>query len=279
MVGTAMSWLLLDIDFYANGLFNHDITALILSNGQLTTAADDAKNSAFISLVGLPGYFLSYYFIDKIGRKNIQITGFYVMTLLYLVCSLGHDWFVSSDGAADPNLDYIKRMCYLLVYSFTFTFSNFGPNTTSFVIPGEIYPAEVRATAHGISAACGKLGAAVGAYYFPRLDYTDSMLSCAAVAATGVLVTHFFIPRYTSQDLTYENSYLPLEHACLAPNEDIAEQYNMRNQKSGLIHVIDSSMDLELLLDTEEGLEGKPKGGINKSSSSAANLSDRDREA
>ena len=56
---------------------------------------------------------------------------------------------MSSDGAADPNLDYIKRMCYLLVYSFTFTFSNFGPNTTSFVI-WEIYPAEVRATAHGI---------------------------------------------------------------------------------------------------------------------------------
>jgi len=35
--------------------------------------------------------------------------------------------------------------------------SNFGPNTTTFVIPGEIFPAEVRATCHGLSAACGKL--------------------------------------------------------------------------------------------------------------------------
>ncbi len=253
MLGTALSWFLLDIDFYANGLFNHDITALIFSDGKLTTAADDAKNSAFITLVGLPGYFLSYCFIDRIGRKNIQMTGFYMMTLLYLICSVAHDWFMSTDGTSDPSTARFKKFGYLLVYSFTFTFSNFGPNTTSFVIPGEIYPAEVRATAHGISAASGKLGAAVGAYWFPRLDYTDSMLFCAAVAAAGVVVTYFFIPRYDSLDLMYENSYLPLEHACLAPNSRLTEQYNMLNKKSGLIHVIDSSVDLELLIEATEG--------------------------
>ena len=258
MLGTALSWFLLDIDFYANGLFNHDITALILSNGQLTTAADDAKNSAFITLVGLPGYLLSYYYIDVIGRKNIQIIGFYMMALLYLTCSVAHDWFMSVDDTSNPNFAYIKRLSYLLVYSFTFTFSNFGPNTTSFVIPGEIYPAEVRATAHGVSAASGKLGAAVGAYFFPQLNYTNSMLCCAAVAAAGVVVTHFLIPRYTSQDLTYENSYLPLEDPCLAPDEGIAEQYNMRNKRSGLIHVIDSSVDLEMLVNAgESGIDDR----------------------
>jgi hypothetical protein len=52
MVGTALSWFLLDVDFYANGLFNHDVTALILSNGKPTTALDVAWNSAFLCLVG-----------------------------------------------------------------------------------------------------------------------------------------------------------------------------------------------------------------------------------
>jgi hypothetical protein len=33
MVGTALSWLLFDIDFYANGLFNHDVTSVLLSQG------------------------------------------------------------------------------------------------------------------------------------------------------------------------------------------------------------------------------------------------------
>lgn len=60
--------------------------------------------------------------------------------------------------------------------------SNFGPNTTTFVIPGEIYPAEVRATCHGISAACGKLGAATGAYFFPILLTWSSSSSTSTIS-------------------------------------------------------------------------------------------------
>ena len=37
-------------------------------------------------------------------------------------------------------------------------FFNFGPNVTTFIIPGEIFPTRYRSTAHGITAACGKLG-------------------------------------------------------------------------------------------------------------------------
>lgn len=89
-------------------------------------------------------------------------------------------------------------------------YSNFGPNTTTFVIPGEIYPAEVRATCHGLSAACGKLGAATGAYVFPMLlssmqtssssNNNDGlpvvMYWCSVVAMLGAVVTYFFTPRY-----------------------------------------------------------------------------------
>ena len=52
-VGTASCWFLLDVVFYANGLFNHDVTSLVLSNGQPTTALQDAFNSAFICIVGI----------------------------------------------------------------------------------------------------------------------------------------------------------------------------------------------------------------------------------
>ena len=51
-IGTASCWFLLDVVFYANGLFNHDVTSLVLSNGQPTTALQDAFNSAFICIVG-----------------------------------------------------------------------------------------------------------------------------------------------------------------------------------------------------------------------------------
>lgn len=36
---------------------------------------------------------------------------------------------------------------------------NAGPNTTTFIVPGECFPTRYRATAHGVSAAMGKIGA------------------------------------------------------------------------------------------------------------------------
>jgi PHS family inorganic phosphate transporter-like MFS transporter len=53
--------------------------------------------------------------------------------------------------------------------SATLTVADFGPNTTTFVIPGEVFPTRYRSTAHGISAASGKLGAIVAQVGFARL--------------------------------------------------------------------------------------------------------------
>ncbi|CAI0427188.1 unnamed protein product [Linum tenue] len=52
------------------------------------------------------------------------------------------------------------------MYSLTFFFANFGPNAKTFVVPAEIFPARLRSTCHGISAAAGKAGAMVGAFGF-----------------------------------------------------------------------------------------------------------------
>ncbi|OQR83080.1 inorganic phosphate transporter 1-6, partial [Thraustotheca clavata] len=43
---------------------------------------------------------------------------------------------------------------------------NFGPNTTTFIIPAEVFPTAVRSTGHGISAASGKAGAIIAAQGF-----------------------------------------------------------------------------------------------------------------
>ncbi|KAG6493018.1 hypothetical protein ZIOFF_047991 [Zingiber officinale] len=52
------------------------------------------------------------------------------------------------------------------MYAFTFFFANFGPNSTTFIVPAEVFPAWLRSTCHGISAATGKMGAIVGAFGF-----------------------------------------------------------------------------------------------------------------
>jgi len=227
MLGTALSWFLLDVDFYANGLFNQKVTSTIFSTPGVThTALEDAYFASILTLIGIPGYWLSVMYIESVGRKNLQMIGFTMMSLLFLICSLFYTWMMDKDGG------WGRKYLFLVLYALTFLFSNFGPNTTSFVIPGEIFPAEVRATCHGLSAASGKLGAATGAFLFPLLlgprgasqptnegiQYT--MLICSIVAALGVCVTYLFTPTYGADMLTHEGTYMVLDHACLLPSDE-----------------------------------------------------------
>lgn len=229
MLGTASCWFLLDVVFYANGLFNHDVVAKILStkDGVVSTPWEDAAHSAVLGIIAIPGYVLSVLFIDRVGRKNIQLMGFTVMGILYFICGFCYSWLL------DPEGETYRKYLFMLIYSLTFLFSNFGPNTTSFVIPGEIYPTEVRATCHGLSAAAGKIGAATGAYLFPIVldggiahsgavvttneGIKAAMFLSAIIAWLGTVMTLLFIPRYNAEILEKEGTYLPLEYTCLQP--------------------------------------------------------------
>jgi len=50
----------------------------------------------------------------------------------------------------------------LAIYVLAQFFFNFGPNTTTFIVPGECFPTRYRSTSHGISAASGKIGSIIG---------------------------------------------------------------------------------------------------------------------
>jgi hypothetical protein len=45
----------------------------------------------------------------------------------------------------------------------------FGPNATTWLLPGEVFPTDIRATCHGISAATGKVGALIAGIWFAYL--------------------------------------------------------------------------------------------------------------
>ena len=63
----------------------------------------------------------------------------------------------------------------------------------------------MRATCHGISAASGKLGAAVTSYAFPHLKesiHVDNLLLlCFGVGVVGSAWTLLFVPYYTPETL------------------------------------------------------------------------------
>lgn len=54
----------------------------------------------------------------------------------------------------------------MTVFTLSQLFLNMGPDCTTWLMPVEVFPTCVRGTAHGISAAAGKLGAILTAFAF-----------------------------------------------------------------------------------------------------------------
>ncbi|RWV84373.1 hypothetical protein GW17_00053910, partial [Ensete ventricosum] len=101
-------------------------------------------------------YWFTVALIDVIGRFTIQVLGFFMMTAFMLGLAIPyHHWTTKGN-----------HIGFIVMYPFTFFFANFGPNSTTFIVPAEIFAARLRSTCHGISAASGKLGAIVGSLGF-----------------------------------------------------------------------------------------------------------------
>jgi len=95
---------------------------------------------------------------------------------------------------------------FILLYGISYFFTEFGPNTTTFIYPAEIFPVEVRTTGHGISAGAGKLGAFAGAFLFPdmlasSLGIRGAEIVAGVVAAAGMLLTIALLPEPRGKSL------------------------------------------------------------------------------
>ena len=82
---------------------------------------------------------------------------------------------------------------FIIIYIIAQFFINFGPNSTTFIVPGELFPTRFRSTCHGIAAATGKAGAIVAAQGFsvlkdtwgiPNLLYIFFGFMCVGLLAT-----------------------------------------------------------------------------------------------
>ncbi|CAI9771251.1 unnamed protein product [Fraxinus pennsylvanica] len=163
LLGTTSTWFLLDIAFYSQNLFQKDIFSAIgwIPPAQTMNALDEvyriARAQTLIALCStVPGYWFTVFFIDKIGRFAIQLMGFFFMTVFMFALAIPYTHWTHREN----------RIGFVIMYSLTFFFANFGPNATTFVVPAEIFPARLRSTCHGISAAAGKAGAIIGAFGF-----------------------------------------------------------------------------------------------------------------
>ncbi|KAK6914088.1 Major facilitator, sugar transporter-like [Dillenia turbinata] len=212
LIGTTTCWFLLDIAFYSQNLFQKDIFSAIgwIPDAKTMSAIQEvykiARAQTLIALCStVPGYWFTVAFIDKIGRFAIQLMGFFFMTVFMFALAIPYHHWTLKDN----------RIGFVIIYSLTFFFANFGPNATTFVVPAEIFPARLRSTCHGISAASGKAGAIVGAFGFlyaaqsktnpdkgypPGIGVKNSLIMLGCINFFGILFT-FLVPESKGKSL------------------------------------------------------------------------------
>ncbi|KAI8365517.1 phosphate:H+ symporter [Blakeslea trispora] len=209
LIGCAYSWFALDVAWYGLGLNN----SIILSNIGFG-GGTDAYQSVFrvcvgniiINLLGsVPGYWISVFTIDKLGRKFIQIMGFTMLTIMFVILGFGYHKILET-----------SYVLFIVLYTITQLFFNFGPNTTTFIVPGECFPTRYRSTAHGISAASGKVGSIIAQVGFGLLKdiggpnaWIDHLLEIFAFFMLTGLVSSFLIPETKGKSLEELSGELP----------------------------------------------------------------------
>jgi PHS family inorganic phosphate transporter-like MFS transporter len=200
--------------FYGLGLNNSIILSAIGWTGGKNVYETFYRNAVgnliLICAGAIPGYWVTVATVDTIGRKPIQLAGFILLTILFIIIGFAFEPLKKSHNGL------------LAMYILAQFFFNFGPNATTFIVPGECFPTRYRSTSHGISAASGKIGAIIAQCVFGPLvhrggkkDGSDSpwlnhvMQIFALFMLCGVFTT-LLIPetkRKTLEELSGEDYY------------------------------------------------------------------------
>ncbi len=199
LIVTAGSWFLLDIAFYGTGIFSGPITGSIIP---ATNLSSKIVLAGIPFMVGFFGYFSAVALMDKAGRRILQVGGFAAMGILYFLVSS----FILVKGIKITGFVLPADLMFAL-YALTFFFIDLGPNTTTFVVPAEVYPVRFRTTGHGISAAAGKTGAAITTFFFVYLlssiGLKEVLMMLAIISFVGAVLSVFL----------KETKNVPLEEA------------------------------------------------------------------
>ncbi|XBI34876.1 hypothetical protein VPH35_120627 [Triticum aestivum] len=168
-----------------------------------------ARTQAIIVVGGsLPGYFLTVLFVDRIGRIKIQLMGFTMMTIFMI-------------GLAAPYKFWSKPSMhagFAVMYALILFFANFGPNSTTFILPTEIFPTRLRSTCNGISAAGGKCGAIIGVLWF-QYSHTSIRSSLLLLAGCNLVGVMFTLALPESKGMSLEDITGEMEEESEPPEE------------------------------------------------------------
>ena len=212
LIATAGGWYANDIFFYGNKLFQAEFISTITNNSK-SIMPGWLYNLINVG-VSLVGYYLACKFLttrdstsrlatdiacppaflidNKLyGRKKMQMVGFLMDFILFVVPGFHYNYYKSA-----AHVKAFQAMYFLSSF-----FNQFGPNAVTFLVAAEVYPTPIRATAHGFSAACGKLGALTAAVLYNYIDTQTKFYVVPWFGLAGMLLTLLFLPDTTGLDL------------------------------------------------------------------------------
>jgi len=190
LLGASGAWFLMDFAYYGNTVSSPLVLSALGSDHTLLEKT--LTQLGIFAAFAAPGYALAALTMDKLGRKTIQGLGFGMMAVTFGLLAL------------IPNVEKLVWP-FVLIYGFSYFFTEFGPNATTFVYPSEIFPVKVRTTAHGIAAATGKIGGFVGVFTFPFFMHWHGLPAAegaaAIVSVLGLITTIFMLPETKGKSL------------------------------------------------------------------------------
>lgn len=126
----------------------------------------------------------------------MQVIGFFMMFACFLPCGIAYNTLINDAIGA-----------FQFLYFFSSYWNQFGPNCTTWLVAGEMFPTDVRAFFHGISAAFGKAGAIAATQIFSRMAVQDTFYTSAAAGIAGAVATLIFLPDTTGLNLAEIDRY------------------------------------------------------------------------
>lgn len=195
LVGTAGGWFFWDLSFYGMKVFQAQF--ILLFTGKNASIERIVLETLYNNLVAFIGYALAVKFIDKTGRWWMQIAGFALMGVAFLVMGIWYEELTTNQ------LTLLR-----LVYYVTSVFGQVGPNATTWAIATEVFPTHVRSIGHGFSGAWGPgIGGALGALVMSLVSSQASFYFSAVVSLAGVASTVIFLPDVAKMNLDANDEF------------------------------------------------------------------------
>ncbi|KAE8449370.1 hypothetical protein EG329_008271 [Mollisiaceae sp. DMI_Dod_QoI] len=168
LIATSVCWFCVDLPFYGLGMNSPKIITKIWYGKNVPTEPvyqllvhNVWQSLVVVSLGAIVGVSITFVAIDRLGRKWIQMIGFFWLFILFIV--IGGSFYHLYDIGGQAAIVVLYILCQI--------FFNFGPNATTYILPAELFPTRYRALCHGISAAFGKLGSVVAQLFLAYINY------------------------------------------------------------------------------------------------------------